>query len=73
VIPDSSGNLYGTTYAGGAAKAGVVHEVTSSGQETVLYSFTGLTDGGSPYAGVIADSSGNPRETGRRPYPGSGW
>jgi uncharacterized repeat protein (TIGR03803 family) len=59
VVPDSAGNLYGTTYNGGGSKAGVVYKVSPSGQETVLYTFTGGTDGGNPYAGVIFDSSGN--------------
>jgi uncharacterized repeat protein (TIGR03803 family) len=55
----SGGNLYGTTYQGGASNAGTVYEVSASGEETVLYSFTGGADGGNPYAGVVADSSGN--------------
>jgi uncharacterized repeat protein (TIGR03803 family) len=59
VIADASGNLYGTTYKGGTANAGVIYKLTPSGQETVLYSFTGGTDGGNPYAGVIADAAGN--------------
>jgi uncharacterized repeat protein (TIGR03803 family) len=59
VIEDSAGNLYGTTYSGGTANAGVVFKLDTAGQETVLYSFTGGTDGGYPYAGVIQDSSGN--------------
>jgi uncharacterized repeat protein (TIGR03803 family) len=59
VVLDSAGNLYGTTYNGGASKAGVVYKVSPSGQETVLYTFTGGTDGGNPYAGVIFDSSGS--------------
>jgi uncharacterized repeat protein (TIGR03803 family) len=59
VIRDAAGNLYGTTYLGGAAGAGVVFRVNSAGQETLLYSFTGGADGGLPSAGVIQDSSGN--------------
>jgi uncharacterized repeat protein (TIGR03803 family) len=59
VVLDSSGNLYGTTYNGGASRAGVVYKVSPAGQETVLYAFTGGTDGGNPYAGVVFDSSGN--------------
>jgi uncharacterized repeat protein (TIGR03803 family) len=59
VIRDSAGNLYGTTYGGGAGGAGVVYKVDTTGHETVLHSFTGHTDGGSPYAGVIRDSAGN--------------
>jgi uncharacterized repeat protein (TIGR03803 family) len=59
VIRDSAGNLYGTTYGGGKYDAGVVYKVAASGQETVLYTFTGGADGGSPVAGVIMDSAGN--------------
>jgi uncharacterized repeat protein (TIGR03803 family) len=59
VILDSAGNLYGTTYAGGAAGKGVVYKVTPAGQETVPHSFTGAPDGANPYAGVIADPAGN--------------
>ena len=59
VIRDSAGNLYGTTYYGGTAGAGVVYKLDPAGQETVLYSFTGGADGGSPRAGVIRDAAGN--------------
>src|ERR1035438_4036954 len=61
VVRDSAGNLYGTTVSGGSAPegAGVVFRVDTSGQEKVLYTFTGGADGGSPYAGVIRDSAGN--------------
>src|SRR5690348_13520851 len=53
---DASGNLYGTTYQGGQANVGVVFKLGTSGKETVLHSFTGGADGGSPYAGVTVDS-----------------
>jgi uncharacterized repeat protein (TIGR03803 family) len=59
VFRDAAGNLYGTTYNGGPNGYGVVYEVAAAGQQTVLYAFTGGTDGGSPNAGVIADSDGN--------------
>jgi len=59
VIRDVAGNLYGTTQAGGPANAGVVFKVTPSGQEIVLHGFTGGADGGTPLAGLIADSAGN--------------
>src|ERR1039458_2919880 len=58
-IRDSAGNLYGTTYSGGAANAGVVYQVDTAGHQTVLYSFTGGADGANPYGGVIGDSAGN--------------
>ena len=59
VIRDSSGNLYGTAVYGGTADYGVVYKVDTSGQETVLYSFTGGADGSNPLSGVIRDSAGN--------------
>jgi uncharacterized repeat protein (TIGR03803 family) len=46
VIRDPEGNLYGTTTGGGAADAGVVYKLDDSGEETVLYNFTGGADGG---------------------------
>jgi uncharacterized repeat protein (TIGR03803 family) len=59
VIRDSAGNLYGTTYSGGAASAGVVYKLDMAGHETVLYSFTDGADGGNPRGGVIEDAAGN--------------
>jgi uncharacterized repeat protein (TIGR03803 family) len=59
LIIDSSGNLYGTTYAGGADSLGVVFKVAQDGTETVLYSFKGGNDGADPNAGLVADSSEN--------------
>jgi uncharacterized repeat protein (TIGR03803 family) len=62
LITDSSGNLYGTTYFGGADGYGTVYElVNSSGSytERVLYSFAGQGDGTWPAAGLTMDSSGN--------------
>jgi len=59
VIRDKAGNLYGTTYYGGAAGAGAVYKLDTSGHQTVLYSFTGGADGGNPVGGVISDSAGN--------------
>ncbi len=46
--------LYGTTETGGASGAGIVFKIDpSTGGETVLYSFTGGADGGTPTAGLI--------------------
>ena len=56
---DKKGNLYGTTFGGGADGAGVVFKLAPNGTETVLYSFTGGNDGSSPYAGLIMDKKGN--------------
>jgi uncharacterized repeat protein (TIGR03803 family) len=59
LVGDSDGNFYGTTSAGGASNSGVVFKVTSTGAETVLYSFTGGADGGFPYGGLLRNSAGN--------------
>ena len=59
VIFDTKGNLYGTTVYGGAYGYGSVFKVTPSGEETVLYSFTGDSDGAYPYAGLVFDKKGN--------------
>jgi uncharacterized repeat protein (TIGR03803 family) len=59
VILDSAGNLYGTTYQGGAYKMGTVFKVSVGGGETVLHSFPGGTDGANPNASLVFDSAGN--------------
>lgn len=56
------GRLFGTTAFKGSSCCGTVFELTQKNKtwvETVLYSFTGGGDGGSPYSGLVADSSGN--------------
>jgi uncharacterized repeat protein (TIGR03803 family) len=55
---DAAGNLYGTTVEGGTFGCGTVFKITPSNVETVLYSFTCGTDGGSP-SSVIVDSAHN--------------
>jgi len=54
LIRDSAGNLYGTTQLGGALNQGVIYKLDSSGQETVLHSFNGSTDGGIPIGRLVA-------------------
>lgn len=72
VIFDSSGNLYGMTSDGGDFRlpcqnstfgCGVVFKLTPTGQgpwtESVLYAFTGGTDGSVPQSNLVFDSAGN--------------
>jgi len=54
LIRDSAGNFYGTTQFGGTSNQGVVFKLDPTGQETVLYSFTGATDGGIPIGRLLA-------------------
>jgi uncharacterized repeat protein (TIGR03803 family) len=49
----SMSGLYGTTFAGGAYGNGTVYETNGSGDETVLYAFTGGADGGGPVGGLV--------------------
>ncbi len=64
LIADSAGDLYGTTNVGGGGNCqfggcGTVFRLTSSGTETVLYSFQGGSDGAYPYGGLTFDRAGN--------------
>jgi len=62
LVIDSAGNLYGSTVQGGTHSSGTVFQLSPSGAgwtHTVLYSFTGGTDGGEPYKGVTLDTHGN--------------
>ncbi|MGD0192053.1 MAG: choice-of-anchor tandem repeat GloVer-containing protein [Rhizomicrobium sp.] len=68
LVRDKAGNFYGTTQGGGAHGYGTVFKLSPGGAETVLYSFTGGSDGGGPCAGVIIDAAGN--LYGTTPYDG---
>ncbi len=64
LVMDAAGNLYGTTYKGGGGSnclggCGTVFRLDTSGKETVLYSFSGGSDGGYPAAALIIDKAGN--------------
>ncbi len=69
VIFGPDGNLYGTTTFGGLYDAGVVFKLqppisacktaNCPWRETVLYSFTGQSDGGVPEGDLVFDQAGN--------------
>jgi uncharacterized repeat protein (TIGR03803 family) len=62
LVIDSAGSLYGSSVLGGDFGGGTVFQLTPSGNgwiHTVLYDFTGGTDGGEPYKGVTLDPQGN--------------
>jgi uncharacterized repeat protein (TIGR03803 family) len=65
LVMDSSGNLYGTTYNGGAQNLGTVFRLTPVGgglfTESVIHSFAGRTagDGAHPLSRLLLDPTGN--------------
>ncbi len=65
VVRDKRGNFYGTTTAGGAYGLGTVFMVSPVSvandeyNETVLYNFTGGSDGAVPTADLVMDAQGN--------------
>ncbi len=58
LVLDTHGNLYGVDQTGGASGNGSIFRLTQTGVFTVLYSFTGKSDGAYPN-GVISDAQGN--------------
>ena len=59
LVQAADGNFYGPTYEAGSNGFGTVFEITPSGQLTTRYTFTGGTDGGNPWGGLIQASDGN--------------
>jgi uncharacterized repeat protein (TIGR03803 family) len=68
LVLDQAGNIYGTTQQGGLPRScgnlgcGVVYKLTRSGEawtESLLYEFSGGSDGDIPNGGVVFDRSGN--------------
>jgi uncharacterized repeat protein (TIGR03803 family) len=60
LVLDGTGNIYGTTANGGLG-FGTFFQVDSTGKETVLYRFKGVTggDGSFPFLGLVEDQAGN--------------
>ena len=59
LVMDHSGNLYGSSVLGGDFGSGTVFQLAPGRTHTVLYSFTGGTDGAEAYGGVTLDADGN--------------
>ena len=69
LIADAAGNLYGTTYAGGASGAGTAFKLSPNRQTpgwtyTIMHTFNAIaygsgSDGANPYGRLVLDASGN--------------
>jgi uncharacterized repeat protein (TIGR03803 family) len=67
LVRDAVGNLYGTARGGGDPDCtvggfpgcGVVFKLAASGEFSVLHTFAGGPDGGSPSGGLVLDAAGN--------------
>lgn len=59
LVRDASGNLYGTTTAGGHFSGGTVFEITAAGSFEIFALLTLQVTGASPFSSMILDSSGN--------------
>lgn len=59
VVMDKKGDLFGTTRSGGSGSSGTLFEVAANGTESVLYAFSGQSDGGIVEATPIIDKAGN--------------
>jgi uncharacterized repeat protein (TIGR03803 family) len=63
LIMDAQGNSYGVTTGGGGTGCfgvgcGTVFKIDTTGEEMVLYRFTGGTDGGGPSSALVLDATG---------------
>ena len=60
LIEGTDGNLYGVTSQGGTWGLGCIFKCTTTGEETILYSFKGGdSDGACPYGSLLQASDGN--------------
>jgi uncharacterized repeat protein (TIGR03803 family) len=64
LVVDKSGALYGTSLSGGSRNSGTVFKMTpprigGTWDESVLYGFTGRSDGAHPMASLLLDNKGN--------------
>jgi uncharacterized repeat protein (TIGR03803 family) len=59
LVADAGGNLYGTTYNGGADGGGIVFKIPAGTSNVSTFASFNGTDGARPFSGVAVDSSGN--------------
>ena len=59
LVQGSDGNFYGMTTYGGSNNDGIVFKIDPSGNETILHTFAGTSDGATPTSSLIQGSDGN--------------
>jgi uncharacterized repeat protein (TIGR03803 family) len=59
LIQGADGNFYGTTLAGGTHGSGTVFHMTPNGSVSGVYSFTGGSNGGNPFAALAQGTDGS--------------
>ncbi|HEY6292159.1 MAG TPA: choice-of-anchor tandem repeat GloVer-containing protein [Terriglobia bacterium] len=59
LVQATDGNLYGTTYAGGARNDGTIFKITPNGTLTTLHSFNGDPDGEWPSGRMVQATDGD--------------
>ena len=62
LVRDAAGNFYGANYGAGAFNRGSIFKLSPSNGGwvyTTLYDFTGRSDGGYPFDGIVIDANGN--------------
>ena len=75
LLRDAEGNLYGTTYQGGAFNYGAVFKLDPNGKETTLRGFAGV-DGMGSSSNLVRDDAGNlygTTQQGGTPEGGGCW
>ena len=58
LLRGNDGWFYGTTWSGGTNGFGTIFRISTSGEFTCLYSFTGTNDGGRPSAALVQGQDG---------------
>lgn len=58
LVPGDDGSFYGTTWSGGNHGFGTVFKISTHGELTSLYSFTGTNDGGRPAGALVLAKDG---------------
>jgi uncharacterized repeat protein (TIGR03803 family) len=58
LVQGTDGNLYGTTYDGGANLGGTIYQITTAGILTTLHAFE-PAEGNQPYGGLVQGTDGN--------------